>query len=132
MAPKTQSKTPKTPKAKATAPKAKTPKAKATAPKAKATAPKTVKTVRVKKKLTLADYRRKHRRIPGDVVREYEGEFAVKTDKKGNKTFSNTKIGDDGKQAVRRRNNAPLGRPPTDETIRSVYSTAKETRIGRK
>ena len=80
----------------------------------------------------MADYRRNHRRIPGDVVGEYEGEFAVKTDKMGNKTLSNTKIGDDGRQAVRRRNNAPLGRPPTDETICSVYSTAKKNRIGRK
>ena len=80
----------------------------------------------------MADCRRNHRRIPGEVVREYEGEFAVKTDKMGNKTFSNTKIGDDGRQAVRRRNNAPLGRPPTDDIIRSVYSTAKKNRIGRK
>lgn len=104
---------------------------KTTAKTAKAAAPKT-RTVRVKKKLTLADYRRKHRRIPGEVVKEYEGEFAVKTDRKGNQTFSNRKIGDDGKQAVKRRNNAPLGRPPTDVTIREVYSTAKETRIGRK
>lgn len=87
---------------------------------------------RKRKVWTLADYRKAHRKIPGTVVKEYEGEFVLKADSRGVVRPYNPKVGADGKQAVKRRNNSPLGRPPTDPTIHGVYYTAKTTKVNKK